>query len=147
MRIAAVVAVLIAVLAFGGLELMWRLEHPVIQQASSSPSGTQVAEARSMPEGSVVPYGSGVFLRSKWAVLLSVQSELAFAAYCADITAHWPREQQLSIHCELLEGKPFVAGPVVSGTSVQVSVQRKQAANEPLHPILGSAAPRRPSAG
>lgn len=132
MRALAVGFALLALLGAGAVEVMWRIEHPILQSSAPSPDGSQVGEVRSMPEGSAMPYGIGVFLRPKFAVLLSVQSELAFAAYCGTLTTQWAREQQLTVDCELLEGTPFVPGPVVGGTAVQVSVQPKQAANQLL---------------
>lgn len=127
----AVVALLVlaAVLVLGGKEALWRLDHPLAQQSATSPSGLQVAEVRFMPEGSSVPYGSGVFVRSTWVILHSVQSELAFAGYCGTITASWPSDRRLNIQCELLEGEPRMPSPVINGTSVEVVVRRRQAAN------------------
>ena len=86
-----------------------------------------------MPEGSKMPYGTGVFLQPRWAVLLSVQSELAYAGYCGDIRANWQAEQRLKIDCELLEGVPFIAGAVLSGAAVEVVLRRKLAANTALN--------------
>lgn len=80
-----------------------------------------------MPEGSKMPYGSGVFLQPRWAVLLSVQSELAFAGYCGNVGATWLAAQRLKIDCELLEGEPYVAGPALSGTAIEIALRRKQA--------------------
>jgi hypothetical protein len=84
-----------------------------------------------MPERSEVPYGSGVFLRARWAALQSVQAELAVAAYCGAVVVHWLSDQRLSIHCELLEGEPHIPGAVLNGTSIEVFVQRQQAAKFP----------------
>lgn len=127
MRLLAIVVVLLAISGVGVAELLWRLDHPLLQPSATSPSGSQVADARSMPEGSAVPYGSGVFLRPKFAVLLSMQAELAFAAYCGTLTSQWPSEQRLNIDCELLEGEPFVPA-FAGGTAVNVSVRPKQRA-------------------
>jgi len=132
MRTAAAVVALLVVLVLlvlGGREALWRFDHPLAQQGTPSPSGSQVAEVRFMPEGSSVPYGSGVFVRSQWAVVHSFQSELVFAGYCGTITARWPSDQRLSIQCELLEGEPRMPSPVINGTSVEVVVRRRQAAN------------------
>jgi hypothetical protein len=137
---AAVIVTLVVLLAAGGSELLWRLDHPVAEPGAWSQSGSQVAEVRFLPEGSAVPYGSGVFVRSKWAVLYGLQSELAFAGYCGNITTQWPSAQQLSIQCELLEGEPFMPRAVVNGTSVQVVVLRKQAAN----PFIERTGPGKP---
>lgn len=84
-----------------------------------------------MPEHSEVPYGSGVFLRTRWTLLQSIQAELAFAAYCGTIVVRWLSDQRLSIHCKLLEGEPQMPGAVLNGTSVEVFVERKQAAESP----------------
>jgi hypothetical protein len=134
MRVSIVVFALLLLLVLGGREALWRIDHPSLQLPVSSPSGSQIVEVRSMPEGSKVPYGSGVFLQPRWAVLLSVQSELAFAGYCGIVGATWQAEQRLKIDCELLEGEPYVAGPALSGTAIEIALRRKLAANRPLHP-------------
>lgn len=133
MRATIVVIALLVLLVLGGREALWRLDHPLMQRPAVSPSGSQVAEVRSMPEGSRVPYGSGVFLQPRWAVLLSVQSELAFAGYCGSIEMNWQAARRLRVDCELSEGEPYVAGPVLSGTAVEVALRRKLAANTSLN--------------
>jgi len=134
MRATIVVIALLVLLALGAWEALWRFDHRLMQRPAVSPSGSQVAEVRSMPEGSRVPYGSGVFLQPRWAaVLLSVQSELAFAGYCGSIETNWQAAHRLRVDCELSEGEPYVAGPVVSGTAVEVALRRKLAANTSLN--------------
>ncbi len=100
-----------------------------------------------MPEGSTVPYGEGIFLRSTWAVLQSVQSEFAFGAYCGELVATWPSDQRLVVHCELLEGEPRLPAPQVNGTAIEVNIQRKHSANPSLHPTASSVLRPLPSAG
>jgi hypothetical protein len=132
MRAIAIVAIVVGVtlpVAGGGSELLWRLDHPIAEPGAWSQSNSQVAEVRFMPEGSPTPYGIGVFIRSKLAVLRGVQSELAFAGYCRSITTSWASDQDLNIQCELLEGEPFTPRPVVRGVKVQAVVLREQAPN------------------
>lgn len=129
MRATIVVIALLVLLSLGAWEALWRFDHRLMHRPAVSPSGSQVAEVRSMPEGSRVPYGSGVFLQPRWAVLLSVQSELVFAGYCGSIETNWQAARRLRVDCELSEGEPYVAGPVVGGTAVEVALRRKLAAN------------------
>lgn len=118
----------------GAQEALWRFDHHIVQPSVASPSGAQLAEVRAMPEGAVVPYGTGIFLRSRWAVLLGMQSELVFAGYCGAIKPAWQNQQLLQIECELIEGEPVVPHRVVRNTAVRVTVTRKQAANPLFHP-------------
>jgi len=80
-----------------------------------------------MPEGSATPYGIAVFLRPAWAVLHSLQSTLVFSGYCGEVKMQWPSSQQLAINCELLEGEPRLHQAVFNGTTVLVTVGRKNA--------------------
>lgn len=100
-----------------------------------------------MPEGSKIPYGSGVFLQPRWVILHSAQSELAFAGYCSEIGANWQAERRLRINCEVSEGEPYVAGPSLGGTAVEVSLRRKLAPNRSVNADAQgrSAASPRPS--
>jgi hypothetical protein len=152
MRTAVAVVALSLILVLGSREALWRLDHPLAQPSAPSPSGSQVAEVRFMPEGSSVPYGSGVFVRSQWALVHSFQSELAFAGYCGTITARWPSDQRLNIQCELLEGEPHMPSPVISSTSVEVVIRRRHAANPsiertnngmPFLPLMSNVRPQR----
>ncbi len=87
-----------------------------------------------MPEGSAIPYGTGIFLRSRWALLNSLQAEFAFGGYCGNLLARWPSDERLVVHCELSDGAPRLASAVVKGTSIEVNVQRKQTANPSFQP-------------
>jgi hypothetical protein len=134
MRKVAVGVAIVGLAVLGAREALWRFDHRSVLPSMASPSGAQLAEVRAMPEGSVVPYGTGVFLRSRWAVLLGMQAELVFAGYCGAIKPAWPNPQLLEIECELLEGEPVVPQQVVRDTAVRVTVTRKQAANLLFHP-------------
>ena len=129
MRKVAVSVAIVVLSVLGAREALWRFDHHTTQPSVASPSGAQLAEVRAMPEGSVVPYGTGVFLRSRWAVLLGIQAELVFAGYCGAIKPTWPNQQLLQIECELIEGEPVVPKQGVRDTAVRVTVTRKQAAN------------------
>ena len=104
-------------------EVLWRIHHGVVLTRAPSPDEARIAEVRLMPEQSAVPYGQGVFIRSRWAVLLGLQSELAFAGYCNHLALRWTGEQQLQVHCEGLTGTPVVPGPVVRGVKVDIVLQ------------------------
>jgi hypothetical protein len=131
MRVRAILLVLsTVVLGLGAQEALWRFDHPLEGAQKHSPSASRSLEVRAMPEGSQMPYGVGVFVQSRWAVLRSVQSELAFAGYCGSIKAEWPAEQYISLHCELREGQPYAVPSVSGGTEVRVVVQRRASANK-----------------
>lgn len=134
MRKVAVTVAIVVLSVLGAREALWRFDHHTTQPSVASPSGAQFAEVRAMPEGSVVPYGTGVFLRSRWAVLLGIQAELVFAGYCGAIKPTWPNQQLLQIECELIEGEPVVPKQGVRDTAVRVTVTRKQAANPLFQP-------------
>ena len=129
MRKIAVGVAIVGLSLLGAREALWRFDHHILQPSVASPSGAQLAEVRAMPEGSVVPYGTGIFLRSRWAVLLGMQAELVFAAYCGAIKPVWPNQRRLEIECELIEGEPVVPQSVARDTEVRFTVTRKQAAN------------------
>ncbi|HWT17407.1 MAG TPA: hypothetical protein VN280_00690 [Variovorax sp.] len=118
-RIAILAAALLLLAAGAAVnEVLWRIHHGVVVAHVPSPDGARIAEVRLMPEQSAVPYGQGVFIRSRWAVLLGLQSELAFAGYCGHLALRWTSEQQLQVDCEGLTGAPLVPGPVVQGVKV-----------------------------
>jgi len=77
------------------------MDHPHVQQSVASPRSHLVAEVRWMPEGSLLPYGQGVFLHPWWAVMKSFQSELAFAGYCASVDQAWKNDRRLTVGCKL----------------------------------------------
>lgn len=128
-RYAVVILMLAGAVALLVVEVTWRVEHSLVERDASSQSNSQVAEVRFMPEGSATPYGIGVFLRPSWAVLHSMQATLVFSGYCGEVKARWPSAQRLTISCEFLEGEPHLHQPVVSGTTAEVTVRRKLAAN------------------
>ena len=111
---------LLPVAWFGARELFWRMEAGILK-SQQSPDGGLLAELRYMPEGSEVPYGKGVFIRHKGALLLHYQSELAFAAYCREADIQWLAHDQLHVVCLLAEGKPYVPAESIRG--VKVSIQ------------------------
>lgn len=134
MRKVAVVVAIVCLTVLGAREALWRIDYYTVQPGVASPSGAHFAEVRSMPEGSVVPYGTGVFLRSRWAVLLGTQAELVFAGYCGTIEPAWVNQKLLQIECELIEGEPVIPQRVVRDLQVRVTVTRKQAANRLFQP-------------
>jgi hypothetical protein len=134
MRKVALGVAIVGLSLLGAQEALWRFDHHTVQPSVASPSGAQLAEVRAMPEGSVVPYGTGIFLRSRWALLLGMQAELVFAGYCGAIKPVWPNLRQLQIECDLIEGEPVVPQSVVRDTEVRVTVTRKQAANPLFQP-------------
>jgi hypothetical protein len=94
-----VAALIVVVLAIGLIawEANWRIDHMI--PGPSSSSGDYVAQTRSLPEGSVLPYGYGVFVRSRY-IPLWATSTLVFAGYCKpDPQLQWLSAKQLSVKC------------------------------------------------
>jgi hypothetical protein len=92
-------ALIVVVLAIGLIawEANWRIDHMVPGPISSG--GNYIAQTRSLPEGSVLPYEQGVFVRSRhipfWAT-----STLVFAGYCKpEVQLQWLTAQHLSVRC------------------------------------------------
>jgi hypothetical protein len=127
MRGLVLIAVLLALLGLGLKEALWRRDHGLADPDAASSSTRQLAQVRFLPAGSVLPYGRGVFLHPKWAVLLSLQSELAFAGHCSSIATRWTAEDRLRIHCELADGEPVLPRAEIAGTRIEVVVQRRRA--------------------
>lgn len=127
MRSFVLIAALLVMLGVGLMEALWRRDHPLADAEAGSRSDRQVAQVRFLPAGSPLPHGRGVFLQPKWAVLLSMQSELAFAGKCSSIATRWAGPDVLRVHCELAEGEPLLPAAQVDGTRVEVVLQRRRA--------------------
>jgi hypothetical protein len=104
MKIFASLLVIAVVAALAVWELLWRFDHPLPGQAAASLQGDYVAQARTLPEGSELPYGQGVFVRNRYMPLWAT-SKLVFAGYCKpDVRLAWPTAEQLTIGCVVAEG-------------------------------------------
>ena len=104
MKALAFLLVVAAIALLAGWEILWRLDHSPAGAVVTSTDGRFVAQERSLPEGSELPYGHGVFVRRSglpfWAA-----SKLAFAAYCRpEVRLAWAPEQQLNVICVVAEG-------------------------------------------
>lgn len=119
--------------AFGGLfsvalgtsELVFRGEAGLLS-SHAAPDSPLLAEVRHMPESSELPYGTGVFLRSRWAVSHKYQSTLAFAGYCNGLTVNWQNAQSLQVACTLSEKQPYIPESPVRGVNVEVRIVTAQ---------------------
>ena len=108
-------------------EALWRMDHAPGDPKAASQSGSRAAEVRFLPEGSPLPYGKGVFLRPRGALVLRWQAQLVFAGRCGAMATRWVAPDRLRIHCELLEGEPWLPRTHVDGTEIEVVLQRKRA--------------------
>ena len=100
---ALILAVLVAIIAYW--ELSWRLAHFEGGPAISAPGSDFVAQVRSLPEASQLPYGDGVFVRRSFPPLWS-SSRLVLAAYCKGrASASWVSARHLEVKCEEPEGE------------------------------------------
>ena len=102
-----ILASILLTVAFCGLmawEANWRLDHSNPGQSVATPDGLYVAQARSLPEVGVLPYGRVVFVRLRF-VPLWATSKMVFAAYCKpgeQLT--WRSSNQLEVGCIVSEG-------------------------------------------
>ena len=99
-------------------EVLWRFEHPIPGAVATSQEGVYVAQPRSMPEGSELPYGQGVFVRHEYMPLWAT-SKLVFAAYCKPgMHLNWFGPKQLVVTCGVAEGSVLKL-PHPSGITVR----------------------------
>ena len=104
MKILASLLVVAAIALLASWEALWRMDHSPAEDPTSSPSGDYVAQERTLPEGSDLPYGQGVFVRRGY-IPLWATSKLVFAGYCKpDIRLAWPTAKQLTVGCVVAEG-------------------------------------------
>ena len=117
MKILASLVVIAAMAALAAWEVLWRLEHSLPGHSVASPSGDYVAQERSLPESSELPYGQGVFVRRAYLPLWAT-SKLVFAGYCkTDMRLTWPTAKQLSVGCVVAE-KSALQFPHPAGITV-----------------------------
>ena len=111
MKILASLLVVAALTVPVAWEVLWRFDHPLPGDTAASPSGSYIAQARSLPEGSELPYGQGVFLRHRYLPLWAA-STMVFAAYCKpDIRLGWPTTKRLTVGCSVAEGTVVLFPP------------------------------------
>jgi len=104
MKIFASLLVVAAVAALAAWEVLWRFEHSIAGNPVASPTGDYVAQDRSLPESSELPYGQGVFVR-RASLPLWATSKLVFAGYCnPEVRLVWLTANQLSVGCVVAEG-------------------------------------------
>ena len=84
--------------------MLWRFDHFPAENVVTSADGTYIAQERTLPEGSVRPYGQGVFIRHRFNPFWA-SSKLVFAGYCKpDMRLTWTKPSQLTIGCIVSEG-------------------------------------------
>ncbi|WP_345294898.1 hypothetical protein [Luteimonas vadosa] len=118
MKILASLLVVVAALALVAWEALWRLEHLPAKRPVASPTGDYVAQQRSLPERSDLPYGQGIFVRHHGLPLWAT-SKLVFAGYCKPgIRLAWPSAKQLTVSCVVAEGSVLQFPPPAGITVV-----------------------------
>lgn len=104
MKIIYVIATVVLGLGLFSWEANWRIGHSVRGHVSSG--GAYVAQVYSMPEGSALPYGQGVYVRRRY-IPLWATSAIVFAGYCKpEIQLQWLTAKHLSVKCAIAEGVP-----------------------------------------
>jgi len=117
MKIAASLLIVAALAILGAWEASWRLDHPLAGDSIVSPSDDYVAQERTLPESSVVPYGHGVFVRRAY-IPFWATSRLVFAGYCKpEVRLAWSAPKQLEVGCVVAEGA-VVQFPHPAGVTV-----------------------------
>lgn len=107
----SILVLLVSLALLTGLEVWWRLDHSPAGVAVAPSTGGHVAQERSLPEGSELPYSQGVFVR-RYGIPLWVTSRLVFAGYCkSDVRLAWPTPKQLTVSCVVDEGGVFYLPP------------------------------------
>ena len=105
-------------------EAMWRMSY-YLEDSTPSPDDGTVADIRSLPKGSTLPYGDGVYLRSQWALLQRYQSELVFAGHCQLLRVIWDSDTKLRIGCSVREGEPLPLKKESHGVAIEVKLFRR----------------------
>jgi hypothetical protein len=120
-KTAAVLIAIATLCLVGAWEAWWRFQHAA---AGGGPtlSGQYVAQFRRLPEGSVRPYGQGVFVRYRY-VPLWATSRLVFAGYCKPGTRSvvWSRLDKLTVRCVVAEGTTVQFSPPAGVILVEAS--------------------------
>ena len=103
MKILAPLLLLAVIAAIGAWESLWRFDHRMPEGATAT--ANYVAQIRTLPEGSVRPYGHGVFIRHRH-IPLWATSTLVFAGYCnhEHVAIAWTTAQELTVRCVPSEG-------------------------------------------
>ena len=115
--LASLLLVVAVVVVLAAWEALWRLDHSLAGNSIASPTGDYVAQERSLPERSELPYGRGIFVR-RAGVPLWVTSKLVFAGYCKPkMRLAWPTAKQLAVGCVVVEGS-VLQFPAPAGITV-----------------------------
>jgi hypothetical protein len=107
----ALSAALAAALALAGIEVVWRLDA-VFQEV---PGGWWVAEERTLPEGSILPYGTAVYIRPRYVPFHRPFSRLVALGHCGSVDLTWESAGRLRVTCVNSEGEPMATYPNVYG--------------------------------
>ena len=117
MRWLALSVVLVALGAVTAWETLWRLQH--LPVGGTGFGKHHVAQVRSLPESSELPYGQGIFVRYRFLPIWAT-SRLVFAAYCAPgVSIEWSASGQLAINCDTEKGRELNLSPPVGVTVVR----------------------------
>lgn len=98
-----ILAILVAALAYS--EISWRLDHVVGGPVVADQNSHFVAQVRTLPERSPLPYGHGVYVRRSFLPLWA-SSRLVLAAYCKGrASVSWVSARHVEVRCESPEGE------------------------------------------
>jgi hypothetical protein len=117
-------AVLLLLAAGVVQESMWRMGY-YLEDSTPSPDDGTVADIRSLPKGSALPYGDGVYIRTQWALMQRYQSELVFAGHCQLLRVIWDSDTKLRIGCSVREGEPLSIKKESHGVAIEVKLFRR----------------------
>jgi hypothetical protein len=105
-------------------EAMWRMSY-YLDDSTPSPNDAILADIRSLPQGSALPYGQGVYLRSQWALSQRYQSDLVFAGHCHLLRVIWDSDTKLRIGCSVREGEPQALKKESHDVTIEVKLFRR----------------------
>lgn len=114
------VMIVVGATVLTGREVLWRIDHVPAGPTSVTLAGV-VFETYLLPERSEAPYGVGVFARSSWNPLRSLDSTLVFAAYCGkDFALRSASNGDFEIVCSLQEGPPRLLARSFAGVPIRL---------------------------
>jgi hypothetical protein len=125
MKKIGIILIIIAFIAALGNEWLWRSERVVFAPATMSPSGHYYAEVRSMPEGSILPYGTGVYVWPRWIPMRTFGADLVFVGYCRQTLLEWSSNEELHVVCSEAEGNPKLIKIKSGGVKLKYDKEHK----------------------
>ncbi len=104
------ISLLLIAAGLAGYIILWHADHRAIAVPMSSPDGEYIAQFYVLSEGSAKANGDGVLVHH-YLVPPWLNSTLVFAAHCEQGELAWRSEKDLSVICEVSQGKPLLFPP------------------------------------